>query len=310
MNDAAKPVKSENSISENSIKLAQVASTLRLRKFKDLAGHGLFLVGTLFSVAVLIILLFSMIRQGISHIDWQFLVSYPSRSAEKSGVLPALVGSLWLIVLTALIAIPIGVGAAIFLESYGKDGWIYRMIKVNISNLAGVPSIVYGMLGLSLFVRTLGFGRSILSGALTMALLVLPVIIVSAQEALRDVPQSIIAGSYAVGSTKLQTITRMILPFAFPRILTGIILALSRAIGETAPLLLIGAFSFVRFLPENALSAFTVLPIQIYVWAGKPQEAFHEITSAAILILLVVMILINGLAIYLRNKFDVGNQSD
>ncbi len=284
--------------------------SLRNRKLKDLLGHGIFLLGTLFSVAILIILLVSMVGQGLSHVNWQFLTSYPSRTASKSGILPALVGSLWLISLTSVIAIPIGVGAAIYLENYGKDGRLNRMIKVNIANLAGVPSIVYGMLGLSLFVRTLGFGRSILSGALTMALLILPILIVAAQEALRDVPQSIIAGSYAVGSTKLQTITKMILPYAFPRILTGIILALSRAIGETAPLLLIGAFSFVRFLPENALSAFTVLPIQIYVWAGKPQAAFHEITAAAILILLVVMILINGLAIYLRNKYDVGNQAD
>lgn len=286
------------------------AANLRSRKIKNLIGHGIFLIGTLFSVAMLIILLFSMVGQGLKHLDWQFLTSFPSRAAEKSGILPALVGSLWLVVLTAIIAIPIGVGAALYLESYGGDNRLNRAIKINISNLAGVPSIVYGMLGLSLFVRTLGFGRSILSGAFTMALLVLPVLIVAAQEAIRDVPESIIAGSYAVGSTKLQTITKMILPYAFPRILTGIILALSRAIGETAPLLLIGAFSFVRFLPENLLSAFTVLPIQIYVWSGKPQVSFHEITAAAILVLLVVMVLINGLAIYLRNKYDKGSQND
>ena len=288
---------------------AQLAN-LKRRKLQNLIGHGIFLVGTLFSVAMLIVLLVSMVGQGFRHLDWQFLTSFPSRLAEKSGILPAVVGSLWLVVLTAIIAIPVGVGAAMYLESYGNDNRLNRAIKINISNLAGVPSIVYGMLGLSLFVRTLGFGRSILSGALTMALLILPVLIVAAQEAIRDVPEAIIAGSYAVGSTKLQTITRMILPYAFPRILTGIILALSRAIGETAPLLLIGAFSFVRFLPENALSAFTVLPIQIYVWAGKPQASFHEITAAAILVLLVVMILINGLAIFLRNKYDVGSQAD
>lgn len=284
--------------------------SLRQRKLKNHLGHAIFLIGTLFSVAILIILLTSMIRQGASHIDWQFLTSFPSRTASKSGVLPALVGSTWLIVLTALFAIPVGVGAAIYLESYSKDTWFSRLIKVNIANLAGVPSIVYGMLGLSLFVRTLGLGRSLLAGALTMSLLIMPVLIVAAQEALRDVPTSIIAGSYAVGATKLQTITKMILPYAFPRILTGIILALSRAIGETAPLLLIGAFSFVRFLPDSVLSAFTVLPIQIYVWAGKPQAAFHEITAAAILILLIIMILINGLAIYLRSKYDKGNQAD
>ena len=283
---------------------------LQRRKLQNLIGHGIFLIGTLFSVAMLIVLLVSMVGQGFRHLDWQFLTSFPSRTAEKSGILPALAGSLWLIVLTAIIAIPLGVAAALYIECYGSDNRLNRAIKINISNLAGVPSIVYGMLGLSLFVRTLGFGRSILSGALTMALLILPVLIVAAQEAIRDVPDSIIAGSTAVGATKLQTITKMILPYAFPRILTGIILALSRAIGETAPLLLIGAFSFVRFLPENVLSAFTVLPIQIYVWAGKPQASFHEITAAAILVLLVVMVLINGLAIFLRNKYDVGSQTD
>ncbi|MDD2534606.1 MAG: phosphate ABC transporter permease PstA [Eubacteriales bacterium] len=286
------------------------ANNRRVRKLKDLAGHAIFLIGTLFSVVILIILLTSMLSEGLRHLDWQFLTSFPSRMAAKSGILPALVGSVWLIGLTALIAIPVGIGAAIYIENYGKDNRFNRLIKVNIANLAGVPSIVYGMLGLSLFVRTFGFGRSILSGALTMALLILPILIVAASEALRDVPKSIIEGSYAVGSTKLQTITKMILPYAFPRILTGIILALSRAIGETAPLLLIGAFSFVRFLPENVLSAFTVLPIQIYVWAGKPQASFHEITSAAIIVLLIVMILINGLAIFLRNKFETGKQPD
>jgi phosphate transport system permease protein len=224
--------------------------------------------------------------------------------------LPALVGTVWLVLLTAAISIPIGIGAAIFIESYGGDSRFARIVKINIANLAGVPSIVYGMLGLSVFVRTLGFGRSILAGAFTMALLILPIMIVSAQEAIRDVPESIVSGSYAVGATQLQTIVRMILPFAFPRILTGIILAISRAIGETAPLLLIGAFSFVRFLPDSVMSAFTVLPIQIYVWSGKPQAAFHEITAAAILVLMVVMITVNGLAIFLRNKYDNGNQAD
>jgi phosphate transport system permease protein len=285
-------------------------NNLRIRKFKNSIGHGFFLLGTLFSIAILIFLVGDMLRQGLSHLDWQFLTSFPSRSAEKSGILPALVGTVWLVLLTAAISIPIGIGAAIFIESYGGDSRFARIVKINIANLAGVPSIVYGMLGLSVFVRTLGFGRSILAGAFTMALLILPIMIVSAQEAIRDVPESIVSGSYAVGATQLQTIVRMILPFAFPRILTGIILAISRAIGETAPLLLIGAFSFVRFLPDSVMSAFTVLPIQIYVWSGKPQAAFHEITAAAILVLMVVMITVNGLAIFLRNKYDNGNQAD
>jgi phosphate transport system permease protein len=283
---------------------------LRRRKLKDRIGHLFFLAGTLFSVFILIVLLARIIGDGIGHLDWQFLTSYPSRSASRSGILPAIVGSLWLIALTALFAIPLGIGAAIYLECFAGDSRFHQLIQVNIANLAGVPSIVYGLLGLSLFVRTLGFSRSILSGSLTMALLILPVLIIAAQEAIRDVPEALIAGSYAVGATHLQTILRMILPYAFPRILTGIILALSRALGETAPLLLIGAFSFVRFLPSSIMSAFTVLPVQIYVWAGKPQAEFRAITSAAILVLLVVMLLVNGLAIYLRSRYEKGSQSD
>lgn len=280
------------------------------RMFKDKLAKGIFIAGTLFSLIMLVLLIYDMLRQGLSRLSWSFLTSYASRFAASSGILPALVGSAWLILLTVLFAVPIGIGAAIYLECFAAKGKLTRLINMNISNLAGVPSIVYGMLGLSVFVRTLGFGRSLLSGALTMALLVLPIIIVASQEAIRDVPSSLIGGSYALGSTRLQTILRMILPYAFPRLLTGIILAISRAAGETAPLLLVGAFSFVRFLPQNILDAFTVLPIQIYVWASKPQADFRTVTSAAILVLLAVILLINGLAIYLRNRYEIRTDSD
>jgi phosphate transport system permease protein len=283
---------------------------MRSRYRKNKIAHAIFLSGTLFSILMLIILLSDIVIKGLPRLSGAFFTNYPSRFAEQSGILPALVGSLWLIGLTILIAVPIGIGAAIYLECFAKPGRVSRLIQLNIANLAGVPSIVYGMLGLSLFVRSFNIGRSILSGALTMSLLILPILIVASREAIHDVPKSIIAGSYATGATKLQTVLKMILPYSFPRILTGIILAVSRAAGETAPLLLIGAFSFIRFLPENIMDAFTVMPIQIYVWAAKPQADFREVTSAAILVLMVVLLLINALAIFLRNKYEMKTDSD
>lgn len=283
---------------------------LRVRYRKNAIAHLVFFSGALFSVLMLVFLLWDILSKGLSRINWSFFTNFPSRFAAESGILAALVGSVYLIGLTIAFAVPVGVGAAIYLECFAKPGRLSRLIQLNISNLAGVPSIVYGMLGLTVFVRVLGFGRSILSGALTMALLVLPILIVASREAIRDVPKSIIAGSYATGATRLQTITHMILPYAFPRILTGIILAISRAAGETAPLLLIGAFSFVRFLPKGIVDAFTVMPIQIYVWAGKPQADFRTVTSAAIIVLMVVLLLINAVAIFLRNKYEKKTDSD
>lgn len=283
---------------------------LRVRYRKNALAHLVFFSGALFSVLMLVFLLWDILSKGLSRINWSFFTNFPSRFAAESGILPALVGSLYLIGLTIAVAVPVGVGAAIYLECFAKPGRLSRLIQLNISNLAGVPSIVYGMLGLTVFVRVLGFGRSILSGALTMALLVLPILIVASREAIRDVPKSIIAGSYATGATRLQTITHMILPYAFPRILTGIILAISRAAGETAPLLLIGAFSFVRFVPKDIMDAFTVMPIQIYVWASKPQADFRTVTSAAIIVLMVVLLLINAVAIFLRNKYEKKTDSD
>jgi phosphate transport system permease protein len=218
--------------------------------------------------------------------------------------LPALVGSIYVIVLTAAIALPFGVAAAVHLEEYGGRGRLSRLIEINIANLAGVPSIIYGLLGLGLFVRVLGMGRSVLAGACTLALLVLPVVILSTREALRAVPNSLREGSYALGATKWQTVWHQVLPAAFPGILTGLILALSRAIGETAPLITLGALTYVPFAPEGIWSPFTVLPIQIFAWVSRPQAAFAENAAAGILVLLVALLVMNGTAIVVRDRLQ------
>jgi phosphate transport system permease protein len=234
----------------------------------------------------------------------QFLTSYPSRRAASAGLLPALVGSILLIILTAALAIPVGVGAAIYLEEYGtQDRWS-RLIEINIANLAGVPSIIYGLLGLGLFVRTLGLGRSLLAGAATLALLVLPVVILSTREALRTVPPSLRESSYALGATRWQTVWHQVLPMAMPGIMTGLILALSRAIGETAPLITIGALTYVPFLPDSIWSPFTVLPIQTFNWVSRPQAEFLQNAAAAIIVLLVLLLAMNAVAIWLRDRYQ------
>jgi phosphate transport system permease protein len=234
----------------------------------------------------------------------QFLTSYPSRRAAAAGLLPALVGSICLIILTAALAIPVGVGAAIYLEEYGRQDRWSRLIEINIANLAGVPSIIYGLLGLGLFVRTLGLGRSLLAGAATLALLVLPVVILSTREALRTVPPSLRESSYALGATKWQTIWHQVLPMAMPGIMTGLILALSRAIGETAPLITIGALTYVPFLPDSIWSPFTVLPIQTFNWVSRPQAEFLQNAAAAIIVLLVLLLTMNAIAIWLRDRYQ------
>jgi phosphate transport system permease protein len=231
-------------------------------------------------------------------------VSYPSRRAEQAGILPALVGSVYVIALTALIAVPLGVGAAVYLEEFGTQRRLARIVEINIANLAGVPSIIYGLLGLGLFVRMMAMGRSVLAGASTLALLVLPVVILSTREALRAVPRSLREGSYALGATKWQTVWHQVLPSALPGILTGLILALSRAIGETAPLITIGALTYVPFLPENVSSPFTVLPIQIFNWVSRPQAGFRINAAAGILVLLALLLAMNATAILIRDRLQ------
>ncbi len=256
------------------------------------------------ALASLAVLIADVWSDGAGRLSWQFLTSFPSRRPEEAGILHALAGSVWVIVLTALLAAPVGVAAAIYLEEYGGRSVFARIIEINITNLAAVPSIIYGLLGLGLFVRLMAMGRSVLAGASTLALLVLPVIILSTREALRAVPPSIREGSYALGATKWQTIWYQVLPVALPGILTGMILALSRAIGETAPLISIGALTFVAFAPDSVWSPFTVLPIQIFNWVSRPQLDFRTNAAAGILVLLVLLLAMNAVAIWLRDRFQ------
>ena len=249
-------------------------------------------------------LLYDVLSDGLGRLNWQFLTSAPSSRPEQAGIYPAMIGSVYVISLTAALALPLGIASAIYLEEYGGSGRLARMIEVNIANLAGVPSIIYGLLGLGVFVRTLGFGRSVLAGAATLALLALPVVILSTREALRTVPKSIREGSYALGATKWQTIWYQVLPGALPGILTGLILALSRAIGETAPLITIGALTWVPFAPDSIWSPFTVLPIQIFNWVSRPQAAFAENAAAGIIVLLVMLLTMNAIAIVLRDRYQ------
>lgn len=257
-----------------------------------------------FSIAVLAVLLVDVARDGLRWVSWDFLTHFPSRIPERAGIKSAILGSLWMMGLTAGISVPLGVGAAIYLEEYSPRNWITRLLQTNIANLAGVPSIVYGILGLAIFVRFFGFGRSVLAGAATLALLVLPVVIIAAQEALKAVPNSLREASYGVGATRWQTIRHQVLPVALPGILTGTILSLSRAIGETAPLIMIGALTFIAFSPTSPMDPFTVLPIQIFNWTAKPQAEFHELAAGAIVVLLFVLLVMNAGAIILRNKFQ------
>lgn len=255
-------------------------------------------------LATLAALLLDAVIDGAGRLSWQFLTSFPSRKPEEAGILAALVGTTYLMILTAVVAVPVGVGAAIYLEEYAKKGWFSRVVEVNIANLAGVPSIIYGLLGLELFVRAMGLDRSLLAGALTMALLVLPIIIIAGREALRAVPPSVREASYALGASRWQTIRYQVLSLAFPGILTGSILALSRAIGEAAPLITMGALTYIAFLPDGLLAPFTVLPIQIFNWVSRPQKGFFAAAAAGIIVLLVVLLLMNALAVYLRQRYQ------
>jgi phosphate transport system permease protein len=266
-----------------------------------LASFGLLV--TLLALASLLMLLYDIVRDGAARLSWQFLTSLPSRRAGEAGIFTALVGSIYIISLTTALAIPFGIAAALYLEEYGGRGRMSRIIEINIANLAGVPSIIYGLLGLGLFVRTFGMGRSLLAGACTLAVLVLPVVILATREAVRAVPSTIREGSYALGATKWQTIWHQVLPAAFPGVLTGVILALSRAIGETAPLITIGALTYIPFVPDSIWSQFTVLPIQVFNWISRPQAAFAENAAAGIIVLLVLLLAMNAVAIVLRDRF-------
>jgi phosphate transport system permease protein len=277
---------------------------IRARYAGDRLLESFGLLVMLIALAALSVLVYDVLHDGLTRISWAFLTSEPSRRAEAAGIYTAIVGSIYVVGLTTLISVPIGVAAAIHLEEYGGRGRMSRIIEINIANLAGVPSIIYGLLGLGLFVRAMRMGPSVLAGASTLALLALPVVIISTREALRAVPKSLREGSYALGASKWQTIWYQVLPAAFPNMLTGLILALSRAIGETAPLVTIGALTYVPFLPENIWSPFTVLPIQIFAWVSRPQAAFAQNAAAGIIVLLALLLAMNATAIVLRDRFQ------
>lgn len=274
------------------------------RRRKGLILGSVFFVATLFGLVVLVVLLVDVAIKGAQWLDLAFVTSYPSRIPDNAGIKSAIVGSLWMIILTALISVPVGVASAVYLEEYAPRGWFFKLVQININNLAGVPSVIYGILGLALFVRFFALERSLMAGALTMALLILPIIIISAQEALRAVPSGIRESAFALGATRWQVIWSHLLPTSAPSIMTGIILALSRAIGETAPLIMIGALTFIAFLPESVMDPFTVLPIQIFNWTARPQPEFQGLAAAGIIILLIVLFLMNLSAILLRNYFE------
>ncbi|MGH7470913.1 MAG: phosphate ABC transporter permease PstA [Longimicrobiales bacterium] len=276
----------------------------RLRRVIGLVFATLCFIATLIGIIVLTVLLVDIWRDGASRLSLDFLNGMPSRRAARAGIKPALVGSIWTLVLTALIAFPLGVGTAIWLEEYAPTNRFTRLVQTNIANLAGVPSIVYGILGLALFVRLLAMGRSILAGAFTLALLILPVIIIASQEAIKAVPNSHRLGAYALGATRWETVRHHVIPQAMPGILTGTILALSRAIGEAAPMIMIGAVAFTSFVPTGPLDEFSVVPIQIYDWVSRPQTAFHEIAAAASIVLLIALLTLNATAILLRNRYS------
>ncbi|MCX6641786.1 MAG: phosphate ABC transporter permease PstA [Candidatus Bathyarchaeota archaeon] len=256
------------------------------------------------SLLSLVVLLLDSFMDALPYLKWSFLTSYPSRFPDQAGILPALFGTIWIVGLTALFSFPLGVFAAVYLEEYAPKNRLTDLIQLNIANLAGVPSIVYGLLGLGLFVEALALGRVILAGALTMTLLILPVIIITSREAIRSVPKTYREGAFALGATRWQVTRQIVLPEAFPGILTGTILALSRAIGEAAPMIAIAALAYVRFLPTSPLDRFTVMPIQIYNWINMPRVEFRELAAAGIIVLLVVLLAMNSVAILIRNKYQ------
>ena len=298
------------------------------RLLRDRAFLFACLIAANIAMLVLVVLIVSIFWQGWDTLTWKFLTSFASRKPAEAGILAPLMGSLWVCAICALTALPLGVGTAIFLEEFSKKSRFTRIVQTNIMNLAGVPSIVYGILGLTAFARMFGafgttsddavsigdetsfwyfrlpFGSSVLAGGLTLMLVILPVIIIATQEALRSVPSSLRAGALALGATRWQTVWCITLPAALPGIMTGAILAMSRAIGESAPILVLGGLLLVFNTPENLMSDFAILPLQIYHWAGKPQQAFHYLAGSAIIIQLVVLLVFNGIAVLIRQKLQ------
>jgi phosphate transport system permease protein len=278
-------------------------SNLAGRKTKAGVVQWLLFLVTALALVILAALIWDIAASGARWLSLEFLTNTPSRKPEQAGLRPALLGTLWLIGLTALFAFPVGIGAAVYLEEYAPDNRWTRLLKTNIANLAGIPSIVYGLLGLGVFVSLVGLGRTMISGALTLALLIMPVIIIASQEAIRAVPPSLRQAAFALGATRWQVARDHVIPAAMPGILTGVILSISRAMGETAPLLVVGAAAYVTFNPTGLTSKYTALPMQIYEWARRPQQDFQDLAAAAIIVLLVLLLTLNATAIYLRQRF-------
>lgn len=274
------------------------------KKFGQVIFFAL-LSSVLVGIVGLIILLVQVLIEGVPWLSWHFVADFPSRHPEQAGLRSALFGTIWIMGMTALFTVPIGVGAAVYLEEYAPKNRLTSLIEINISNLAGVPSIVYGLLGLALFVQWLSMGRSVVAGALTLTLLILPIVILASREAIRAVPDSYRQAAYALGSTQWQVERAIVLTTALPGILTGIILALSRAIGEAAPMIAISALVFMTFSPSDPLDRFTVMPIQIFNWVSRPQEEFRGLAAAGIVILLIILLTMNSVAIFLRNRYQI-----
>ena len=281
---------------------------LRVREIAGAAAYVAFLVAVLIGIVGLVVLLAQVLIDGLPWVSKNLLFNYPSRHTEEAGLRAAIFGTLWLMGLTAAFTVPIGIGAAIYLEEYAAKNKLTLLIEVNISNLAGVPSIVYGLLGLALFVQWMALGRSVLAGALTMSLLTLPIVIIACREAIRAVPATYREAAYALGATQWDVVRGVIVPAAFPGMLTGIILGMSRAVGETAPIIAISALVYLTFVPESPMDRFTVLPIQIYNWVSRPQEDFRGLAAGGIVVLLVILLSMNALAIYLRNKYQIRSE--
>tara|TARA_B100000686_G_C16725803_1_gene937731 strand:- start:694 stop:1581 length:888 start_codon:yes stop_codon:yes gene_type:complete len=271
-------------------------------------SYIVFLLSVFVGIVGLVLLLFEVFTKGIPWVSWHFITDYPSRHPDEAGLFSALMGTVWLMGMTAVFTVPVGVGAAIYLEEYAPKNWLTKVIEINVANLAGVPSIVYGLLGLALFVYWMHLGRSIIAGALTLSLLVLPIVILASREAIRAVPNAYREAAYAMGADQWQVIKGVVLPSAVPGILTGTILAMSRAIGEAAPVIAISALVYLTFIPTHPMERFTVLPIQIFNWVARPQEEFRGLAAAGIIVLLVILLTMNAIAVFVRNKYQVRSE--
>ena len=294
--------------SEMQVNRTHMSPRRKLRKTLGAFFYTIFLLSVCVGIIGLAILLFDVLTKGIPWLSWHFITDYPSRHPEEAGLFSALMGTVWLMVMTALFTVPVGVGAAIYLEEYAPRNLFTRFIEINVANLAGVPSIVYGLLGLALFVYLMNLGRSVLAGSLTLSLLVLPIVILASRESIRAVPDSYRQAAYAMGADQWQVIKGVVLPSAVPGILTGTILAMSRAIGEAAPVIAISALVYLTFIPGHPMERFTVLPIQIFNWVSRPQDEFRGLAAAGIIVLLVILLSMNAIAVFLRNKYQIRSE--